>query len=284
MRLTEHFQKLKEALSRSWLKKEATNFNSASAAITPGSAYYSGILESKTHLLDITSESAALSLAMSHADPMVSEVITLVRGEFIPNPLVVKILADHARRTGLKIHYSVYDESMKLLFELKDASSTYYSPKTDRLERISGWKPRHNSVMLDLNRPVDEQLRECAKKGMETHFTSNTGSLYGSAVLAGNRIYFGGVYSSYEKRLNLHAEMAACIGAFADGNTAISKVAIISTKFNDSLPSVCGCCRQFLIEIQQKTGMPITLVMFTLDGSAQREVTLDDALPDAWSS
>src|SRR3989344_5045922 len=89
------FSELKTFLNRSWLKRETTRFNSASCAITNNNVHFSGLMESRTHLLDVTSEHSAITLAVSRKDPLVKEVITLVDGEFEENPLVYKILGDH---------------------------------------------------------------------------------------------------------------------------------------------------------------------------------------------
>ena len=273
----------KTALARSWLKREKTDCNTGSVAITKDNAHASGIFESRTHLLDVTSEQSALALAVSRKDPKVSKVISVVEGEFLLNPIVVKVLGDHARRTGMPIAYEVYDTQEKRLFSCKDIAA-HYNPRSDVLPQIKGWQPGQNWLLIDAKKDVLTQLKDAAVRGMETHFSAGTNSRYGAAVKVGNKIYFGGVYSSYDHRLNLHAEMVAALAAIMDGHRAIEQVAIISNKFVSEVPHMCGCCRQFFSEVQEKTGKPISIAAFSFDGKQKFEAKLNEYLPSGWSS
>jgi cytidine deaminase len=152
------------------------------------------------------------------------------------------------------------------------------------LPQIKGWSKQENWMVLDAQKPLHDQLHQAAIRGMETHFSAGTKSRYGAAVLANNKIYFGGVYSSYDHRLNLHAEMVAAVAAIMDNNRDITHVAVVSNKFTEDVPHLCGCCRQFLAEIEEKTGKPITIMAFSLDGKKCFETKLDTYLPSSWSS
>jgi cytidine deaminase len=274
----------KGILQRSWLKRDTTHFNSGSVAVTQNGEHASGLIESRTHLLDITSEQAAIALSVSRKDPHVRELITVVDGDFMLNPIVVKVLADHARRTGTRIAYRVYDKELKALYSSDDISTLFYSPQALVLDKIAGWKPRANWMPVDEKRPIAEQLRTAALRGMETHFSSNTKTTYGAAVLVDDRIYFGGVYSSFDHRMNIHSEMVAAIAAIMDGKRNIRQVGLVSNKFVKETPHLCGCCRQFFSEIQEKTGKKIKAVTFSYDGSRTFDIMLDDYLPASWHS
>lgn len=280
------FSKLNEFLTHSWLKRDVTKFNSASAAITDNGIHFSSLIESRTHLLDITSEQAAIAVAVSRKDPVIKEIITIVDGEFLVNPIVIKILADHTRRTGIPIKYTVLNKDGKQLFTAPDTSKLYniYVPEIVYLEKIRDWSPQQNWIQFDVNQDKIAQLRSAALKGMETHFSSDTKTSYGSAVLANGRFYFGGVYSSFDHRLNLHSEMVASIGAIMDGNKEVEVVGIISNKFVDDLPHMCGCCRQFFSEIQEKNKKLIEVVVFSFDGTQTFRIWLDEYFPSSWSS
>ena len=275
---------LVEQLSFSWLKRDTTAFNSASAAISDTGVHISGLLESRTHLLDITSEHAALALAVSRKDPKIREVISVIDGLFELNPLVVKILVDHARRSGTRISYRVLDKGGKQLYTCPDIASLYYAPPPSIVGKISTWSHQQNWMSIDYSQDLSKQLRTAAIKGMETHFSANTKTSYGAAVVAEGRVYFAGVYSSFDKRMNLHAEMVAALSAIADGHRKISHVAVISDKAVDELPHLCGCCRQFLIEIEQKTKIPINVSVFSIDGKLSFASSLTEYLPHAWDS
>ncbi|PIN75678.1 hypothetical protein COV18_02415 [Candidatus Woesearchaeota archaeon CG10_big_fil_rev_8_21_14_0_10_37_12] len=280
---TEIISKLKLHLDRSWLKHDKTSFNSASVAVTDNTLHYSGLVESRTHLLDVTSEHAVLALATAAKDPHIKEIVSMVQGNFELSPLIIKILADHTRRTGTPIKYTVFDIDGKELFTCDNASDLYYAPKTEILEKIKTWEPRKNKTTIDQSIPIEQQLRTYAEKGMQTHFSAGTKSLYGAAVIANGKIYYSGVYSSFDKRLNLHAEMVAAISAIMDGNREITHVGLISTKFEKEPCHMCGCCRQFFSEIQQKTGKEINIVAFSMNGKNSQH-RLSEYLPYGWHS
>ncbi|MBI4043253.1 MAG: hypothetical protein HY393_00410 [Candidatus Diapherotrites archaeon] len=280
-------ERLQAYLKRSWLKRDSTAFNSSSVALTQTSAYYSGLWESRSHLLDVTSEQGALARAASCKDAGVRSVITLVDTQetFQPNPLVVKVLADHERRTGQSIHYQALDLQGKILYAGVPSKEFYYQPKQKILERARAWKQEKNALPVAPSTLVIEQLRNAALKGMECHFgTSNEETRYGAGVRADDTIYFAGVYSSFDHRLNVHAEMSATLSAVMDGHQDISWVGIVSTKFKDVPVRPCGCCLQFLSEIQQKTGKEISIAAFASDTNAYEVSTLQEYLPLTWHS
>lgn len=275
---------LEKALRKSWLA--SGDFNSASAAITKSSVYYSGYFESKTHLFDISSEQGAIALAVSNKDPKIRKVITLVNGEFKLSPLVLKFFIDHIKRTGVNFSYEVASGSGETLFFSQNVRELlpFYSSETEFLKKTIKWKPRENKVLYNPLESIYEQLKWAAENGMETHFTMvNKGSLYGASVLAEDKIYFGGVYSSPDQRLGLHAEMVAVLSAIMGGSRKISMVALMSDKFTETPPQACGICRQLLMEIQQKTKNPIKVVCFSQKEKERFEIDLGNYLPYPWN-
>lgn len=244
-------------------------------------------MESRTHLLDIPSELGALVQATIQFDPQVKEIHTLYAGKepFQVNPLMVKVLGDHARRTGTPIQYRVVDAEGTHLYEGDPAREYRYAPTPTLLDKISNWKPTLNKIPVNHAQPIQEQLHAAALQGMRSHFsTSNGATEYGAAIQAGDVIYTGGVYGSFDHRLNVHAEMAAALSAMMDGNSNISRVALVSTKFTQEPCHMCGCCRQFFSEIQEKTKQTIEVFAFTLAGGAPLSISLKDYLPYAWHS
>ncbi|HLC32413.1 MAG TPA: cytidine deaminase [Candidatus Nanoarchaeia archaeon] len=277
------FEAAKAALKLSWLKRETTKWSSGSVAITKNGVHAAGLMESRTNLLDITSEQGAIALAVSRKDPHVEQVVSVIQGEYDENPLVIKVLGDHARRTGTPIKYTIFNEVGKALLELSDVAQKY-NPSPKPLDKIKSWSPCANSTKLKTDEDKIAQLRNAALQGMETHFSSDSKTSYGSSVLANGKLYFGGVYSSFDHRMNLHSEMVATLGAIMDGNREIEMVGIISDKFVDELPHMCGCCRQFFSEIQEKTKQEIEVVVFSFDGKQTFRIKLNDYFPSSWSS
>jgi len=273
---------LKKYLDRSWLKRDTSECNASSVAITSTNKYYSGLAESRTHLLDISSEQAALALAVAAKDAHVTEIVSMASSKLL-NPIVLKVLADHVRRTGTPMKYVVIDMEGNELKSI-NIQDLDYNPEVAVLEKIKTWQPEPNKKLLDKTRDLKEQLKECAEKGMLTHFSSSSKSCYGAAIIVDDTIYYGGVYSSFDHRMNLHAEMVAALSAFADGKKNISWIALMSTKFVEEAPQMCGCCRQFFSEIQEKTKTPINILTFSLDGKKVFKTTLTEYLPHLWRS
>ncbi|RMD57643.1 hypothetical protein D6825_03420 [Candidatus Woesearchaeota archaeon] len=271
-------------LKRSWLKRESTECNTASIAIAKNGLHASGKMESRTHLLDVTSEQAALAIATARGDPCVSEVITIAQGDWSLSILAIKIMVDHARRVGTRIAYSAYSVSGEKLFSCTDVSDLFYTPGEDIIENISSWNPEKNEKEIEIAENSTLELRAAAIRGSRFHFSSGTATKYGAAVEAEGKLYSAGAYSSYDRRLNLHAEMVAALCAIADGNKNITKVGIISNKFKKEPVQMCGCCRQFFSEIEKKTGRKITIIGFAYETDSSFETTLDKYLPGAWHS
>jgi len=285
----EMFKKAKAASKLSWLKRDTTKFNTGSVAITKNGVHISGLMESRTNLLDITSEQATIALSVSKKDPHINEIVTVVEyepgTEFLVSPIVIKILADHTRRTGTVINYTIFDKEGETLFTTSDASKVYniYVPPILPLDKIKDWVPQANSHKITSEDKV-LQLRNAALKGMETHFSADSKTSYGSAVIANGKLYFGGVYSSFDHRMNLHSEMVAALAAIMDGSRDIETVSIISNKFIDELPHMCGCCRQFFSEIQEKTKREIEVFVFSFDGKQVFRTKLNEYFPSSWHS
>tara|TARA_Y100000310_G_C20629128_1_gene787619 strand:- start:717 stop:1550 length:834 start_codon:yes stop_codon:yes gene_type:complete len=258
---------LQKGLERSFVNKEKTGFRTSSIAIA--SKEYLGVaFDSQTHLLYVPPEQASLAIAVANKDPFVHTIITLFEGEYEVNPLISKILNDHMKRTGKTIHYYVFNNQGEVLHE--EITET----KVELLEKCKEWE-------VTSNVSSSENLLEEAKKGAETHFTSSSTSLYGAVVLA-NKTYYAGVYSAFDRRLGLHAEMVAVLSALAAGDKNIKRVAVVSTKFKEEPTHCCGCCRQFLAEIQKETNVPIEINAFSWNGK-EETLLLDEYLPHSWS-
>ncbi len=281
----EIYQNLILYLKRSFLKGEKTKFNSSSVAITDEGYYYGGLIESKTNLLHMTSEQVSILNAVSCKDVGIKKIITIVDGEYVTDLIAIKIMLDYERRTGINISYEVFDIDGNKIYFCNNLSSAYhYNPEMKILEKTSLWKPSQNFIEVDSKKNIDDQMKEYAMIGTETHFNSDSGTLYGASALAGNKIYFGGVYSSFDKRLNVHSEMTAAILAIMDGNLEISKICLVSDKFVDKAPHMCGCCRQFFSEVQKKLGKKIEFISFSYDGLDKFNIMIDEYLPNVWDN
>ena len=272
--MQKYIDALKEMRTRCLMKKEEGR--TASVALTTNAHYLAPRIESYTSLITFPSEQSALAKAASWKDAHVHTVITLANAPFMPNPIVIKLLADHARRTGTKMKYEVVDEEGNILYQLADVESTYYHP--ERVPIPFSGSPRPN---YEMKTEDGQQLFEAAKKGMDAHFPSATKSTaYGAAVVAEDMVFFGGLYSSFDKQLSMHAEMVAVMCALAEGKT-ISELALVSTKFEKAVPHCCGACRQLLSEVAMRQDQDITIHTYSLSGE-HFSASMKDYLPHTW--
>jgi cytidine deaminase len=270
---------LHDFLERSWNVKPEANTNSASLARTTNGIYYSGKMRSHTHLLTIPSELGALVQATSHLDASVHEIITLTQDKhFLLNG--ESIISNHASRTHLPIRYRVYTLDGKKILD----KTIPPAPNTNSLAFLKKWTKGVPWRDVSMSISLEKQLAECARQGMNAHFGVSDGfSRYGACIRAGNKLYWSGVYSNPDERIGLHAEMSATILAMMDENTKIEDVAIISDKFVDRPAAMCGACRQFLMEIQQKNENEIKVFAYALNSETPTITTLNELLPGSWS-
>lgn len=265
------------------------NFSSL-ALSESGKRFIGSTFHSDTNLLDIPSEQAALMRSTHVGDYEVTEVITLSEsGSAVVSPLILKIIADHSYRTGKKISYKIVNKKGDILYKTQDVrkSLSFYKPARLILPRpVTKEVGGHVSVKNAQNN-TPKLLKEYATKGVLNNFpTYPSASGYGAALLTTTGIlYFGGQYSSPEKRSGLHAEMAVVINALMDGVTDIKALGVVSTKHRDKPCEICGCCRQFLSEIFAKKDMKkVAIYCFAKDTKEVRRYTIDNLLPNLWDS
>jgi len=283
---------LKSALNLSVTKKKHRERSAAIAYSSSGKKYKAGMIESDTHLLNIAPEQLALAFSAQNNDFKVNKVIALAeapkRGELV-SPITAKVLIDHARRTGEKIEYQITDLNGRTLFQIKDVRKLFgkiYAPAECLLSKVEGEKISPNKAKLKKGEKIENALKAYALKGMERNFpTSDAASGYGAAVLTrkGN-LYFGGQYSSFEKRTNLHSEVAVVARALMEKDGQITHLGLVSSKFENEPCQMCGSCRQFLAEINRHFGLDIQIHLFSKNAGRSEKVRIKEFLPNQWTS
>ena len=288
---TRFVQILRASLAFSVIKKSRKHAdpNSVSCAISRSGQYYiGGKIESDTNLLDISSEQAALLKAVQQNDFDIWKVITLVDDERLPvSPIALKIIVDFGNRVGRIPSYQVIANSGKMIFEASDVSRTlpFYRPVRKRLKLLKRYRAR-NWAEVTAGGKQEVVLKKYALKGLSHAFPTYEGaSSYGASVLTSNkRIYFSGQYSAPDKRLNVHAEMAAITGALMESERSITHLGLVSDKFEREPCAVCGCCRQFILELSRKFGWNMIIYCFAKNTPTHKIYTIDKLLPYSWSS
>jgi cytidine deaminase len=279
--------RLRSNLERCLVKEG--DVRTSSIAISASGAQYDGVvIGSDTNLLTISSEQAALSMATAVWDYEVEHVITMVGTVPVSsvNPLVLKILVDHAIRTHRTIAYTLMNESGKIFFALDDARKAipFYVPETIALTKIGTAVMTSNVVSVYID--DRDALKRCAIMGIERNFPLyDSASGYGAAVMTHEgRMYYSGQYSSPDKRLNVHAEMNAVLSAVMAGEKDIVRLGVVSSKFTDTPCHMCGCCRQFFSEMCAKLKWKPSIHCFAKDTDDQNDWTIDTYLPSVWTS
>lgn len=287
--MLDDLQELRDALKLCVVSND--NRTASIAYSQSGEKYAAGSVQSDTHLLDIPSEQAALVVSTHHNDFAIHRITTITEEQegVLVSPLILKIIIDHARRTGIPISYTIFNREGAVLFEAKDvrALCSFYQPTAKPLEKVQGSTPNINKTKWDsAEGTLKDALKRCALLGSERTFpTGDSASGYGAAVAAkSGMLYFGGQYSSFEKRNGLHAEMAVITVALMDGAIDITHVGIASTKHRDIPCTPCGCCRQFMTEIFRKYDSNPRVYCFAKENDASKEYSVEELLPDVWTS
>ncbi|MBI4132419.1 MAG: hypothetical protein HY474_02190 [Candidatus Sungbacteria bacterium] len=287
----ELLQTLRATLDRSVLKKSRNDreANSASCAISRSGGRYGGArVESDTNLLDMSSEHIALLRAVQQRDFDIVEVVTLVDADSgIVSPLVIKILTDFGARTGAMPAYRMLNAQGNILFETDDVSKElpFYRPVLQRFSAVND-TPQKNWDASGHSEKLDDLLKTHALRGLTLAFPTYEGaSSYGAAVRAASgTVYFGGQYSAPEKRLNIHAEMSAILAALMEGETVVTHIGLVSDKFVSEPCSLCGCCRQFILELSRKFDWDARISCFAKEAPIQATYSIGDLLPHSWNS
>lgn len=290
-----NFDKLNNGLKLSIVKKKQKIGSQRTASMgysRSGQNYLAGNISSDTNMHDITSEQAVLVLAVQNNDFQIDSVVTLVESpnpQQIVSPLVIKILIDYQIRAGATINYTLIDKKENVLFKSKDITKlmSFYNPPINPLSKTKKSNISKNYITLNHRKNIKPILKEYALLGIERNFpTYDSATGYGVSVLTDkNNLYFGGQYSSFDKRIGLHAEMATVINALMSGKKEkITHLGVVSTKYGDEPCQICGCCRQFLSEIIQRNKTNINFFCFAKDNNLYNKYSIDQLLPSRWSS
>lgn len=289
--MLDDLQELRNALKLSVVKCGQGNRSASIAYSHSGEKYTTGSVESDSHLLDIPSEQAALVLSVHRNDFAVHRIATITEGGggVLVSPLTLKIVIDHARRTGIPISYAIFNQEGAILFETKNVGAlcSFYEPPVKPLGKIQDSKPNTNRATWDsVENSLKDALKRYAVLGCERNFpTRDSASGYGAAIATKNgMIYFGGQYSSFEKRTGLHAEMAVITAALMDGVTDFAAIGIVSSKHADVPCTPCGCCRQFMAELFRKYASNPRVYCFAKESDVFAEYTIEQLIPDAWTA
>jgi cytidine deaminase len=281
---------LKVALDLSIMKKVDAERTSSIAYSQSGEQYTAGLVESDTNLMNIPSEHTALAFSILSNDYRVNKVVTLAelpKKNEAASPIVLKILADYAARSKTTLEYSVIAPDGSTLFHVNDILTVFpfYRPDPIELERTSQ-KQTLNWKQAPKGADIPSILKEYAIKGLAKNFPLyNFASGYGTAVLTkSGKIYFGGQYSSPDKRLALHSEMTVLLSALMNNERNITHLGLVSTKYTDEPCNMCGICRQFVSEMESRFGFKLTIMCFAKESETFSEHTTSDYLPSTWTS
>lgn len=289
------FNKLKKGLDLAVVKNKTKNgYQTSSIAYSfSGKSYIAGNIASDTHLLDITSEQAALCLAIHNNDFKINRIVTMAKDcnpLEVTFPIIAKVLIDHKIRTGTDIEYYILNEEGNVIFHTNNISKNIsnYVPSEALLQKVKNLEVSSNCInFLDLEGDKKLILKKYASLGVERNFpTYDSASGYGVSILTNQgNLYFGGQYSSFEKRLNLHAEMAVAVDVLMSKKSEkITDLGLISTKYEDEPCEMCGCCRQFFQELSGKLKFDIKFYCFAKSNDKYNEYSIKDLIPQKWSS
>jgi cytidine deaminase len=288
---SEQLEKLRSRMSLVIAKKGKEKTGSVSLARTKnGAEFFGGSVASDSHLLDVTSEQVALSMAKNRNDLFVEQVVTVLDTENTQGStlVAVKILADYAYRIGSPVAYTLYDASGHVLLQEDDVRARgFYKPHFEPLQERLQDAPSLNTLSLVSRSALVPELKKAAVHGVTRNFSSReSASGYGVSVLLENgTIVFGGQYGSYDSRLGMHAEMSVVLDALMNfPGKKITDLTLVSTKFTDEPCNICGVCLQFLAEMSDRFSWDIQYHCAAFEKDAVVTYTLNQLLPHRWTS
>lgn len=259
----------------------------ASMAISGEGEYLGVKISSPTKLLSIAPEEAALVSAVQKRDFEIIEVVTMrerIRSGNMVLPNTAQVMVAHARRTGREIIYRVVDrDGVTVLNEPVSELTPGYSPFFDVAEPAM---PEESVFAVSPEELEDyAYLKAMALRGMERAFTLKQGdSRYGAAVVTGSgRVHISGQYSGAPGGRSIHAEMGAIISALTQRDEPITHIGLVSDKFPNRPPDMCGACRQFLADAAAGSRLSPRIVNFARDTDDYHSEDLSSYLPSAWS-
>lgn len=283
----EILDRLREGRSQIIAKKGKENGCSVSIAVSSsGTEFFGAEVASDSKLLNVTSEHVALSRAKNHNDFGVEKVVTLLGAESDGTSflLALKLLIDWSVRTSRVVSYDVYNDASLRIFACQDVRKIVpaYKPQVVALSERLNVEPSRN-----VSRGSVSDLKSWALQGIARNFPAyDSASGYGVAVLLENgMIVYGGQYGSLEGRLGLHAEMSVILDALISfPGVAITDLALVSTKYPDTVCSICGNCLQFLAEISSRFNFNIAYHCFASEKDLEEAYALKELLPKQWTS
>ncbi len=283
----EILDRLREGRSQIIAKKGKENGASVSMAVSSsGPEFFGAEVGSDSKLLSATSEHVALSCAKNKNDFGVEKVVTLLGAESDGTTflLALKILIDWSIRTSRVISYDIYNDAGERIFSCHDVRKIVpaYKPKVLALKERLQIEPSEN-----VSRGTISDLKNFALLGISRNFPAyDSASGYGVAVLLENgTIVYGGQYGSLEGRLGLHAEMSVVLDALMNyPGQKITDLALVSSKYPDTVCSICGNCLQFLAEISSRFDLNIAYHCFASEKDIEEVYSLKELLPKQWTS
>jgi cytidine deaminase len=168
----------------------------------------------------------------------------------------------------------------------------YYKPDVELLKKVNNSEIEWNMIRLENFKDLrEDEIIELLKKYSKiwigrNYPTSNKASWYGSAIITDKwNLYFAGQYSTPDHRYGVHSEPAVFISALSNNDKNIVYLWVSSTKHQDVMCEMCGCCRQFYAEIIERTKQDIKFFTFSFDWKSVNHYDwINEYLKNTWSS
>lgn len=255
----------------------------AVAVSRSGASYIGAQFDSATKVLNFSPEQTALLSAVQHKDYDIQEVVAIhpfePEGEIV-SPLNLKFLIDFSRRTNTTLQYRVNNV---------DGSTAF---ATDDVETAIPWyKPNQRPIYIKSTQETNKfrsngrDMKSLALNGISRAFTTYPeASRYGAAIKTmGQNVFTSGQYSSYEGRLNIHAEVGAVIAALLAGEQDLTDLAVVSEKQAKHVCTTCGMCLQFLTEVSDRYDLQLNIENHASQSDSVERHLLSECLPYTWS-
>jgi len=125
-------------------------------------------------------------------------------------------------------------------------------------------------------------LKQAATEALKNPYPLDAKNVYAAAALTkkGN-IYASAQYFSDTYSLTLHAEQSALAHAAAHGEGEIIAIAVTDNLPEEEWSYPCHMCKQLLYESSQRSGLPMTIIVFDQKGK-EEILDLDEIMTYVW--
>lgn len=253
--------------------------SSAALAFSSSNIALGVALKSKTKTFDMPAIRSAIVNSCNTENPAIDKIIA-----YYPNFKTsscyfdIKYIVDHCQKTGSEIQLEVYDGQFNCVLDQIISTKFYgdsYNPPNLKYFNQS-------SRSFSKTKDTHSLVKSCLDLAI---ISTKNDARYGALFKTKKTFYRSSQYSGLNESSTVHAEIGGLMQVVVNEDFDLSEINLISSKFPDSAPPVCGNCLQIFAELS--TYYNLTSAKFnlhSLDGDIVDRYNLEELLPLIWDN